>query len=120
MAVAGHDGAVHITVELVGVSVWLVIIGVGVRPPVSGVQTKGGGGATVGVGFTSVHEVTDKVTDPPGERFVGPAGDIPPGHAGGGTAFIPKFAVAFGPIVLARGLAEVNIYPTGTVDKLTE
>jgi hypothetical protein len=67
---AGQAGAVHVVVELVGVSVWPPIVGGGLLLLVSGFQTYGGGGVLVGVGLTFVQVVTDSVEVPPGWTVV--------------------------------------------------
>ena len=103
---AGQSGAVHVTVELVGVSVWPDIEGGGTCPPVSEFHTPGG--------VLLVQLVTDKVEVPPGFTLFEVA-LIPPEQEGGGSKS-PKFTfAASGGKVLLTGLGVVSEYPPGAV-----
>ena len=119
---AGQDGAVQVTVELVGVSVCPETTVPVQVPDVSGFHTNGGGGVVVGVGLTLVQFVTDRVVCSPGLTVDEPEFVIAAGEQAGGGWRIPKLMLFWlGPTVTFIGfvLPALSWYPLG-IDMVIE
>jgi hypothetical protein len=80
---------------------------------ISGFQTKGGGGADVGVGFTFVHETTDNLIDSPGSTVDEGGSRITLGGSHFGAAARGKSYVIFELIKSVLGFATRGVYPAG-------